>query len=304
MDDINFSSLSALGDVEFYDVLTPDELIVAARQADCLLVNKAEVNERLLSYCKNLKYVGTYSTGFNNIDIPACNARGITVCNVPNYSTHSVSQHVFALLLNFVGNINKYVRSVDDGDWIKSKTFCYMPYEAHELYGKTFGIYGYGNIGKATAKIAEAFGMNVIICTRTPPKDCPYKVVTADELFKESDYISLHCPLNDDTARLINKRTLSLMKNNAVLINTARGGLIDEYALADALNGGKIGGACLDVLTYEPMRADCPLYGAKNVMFTPHIAWIPQETRQRLVDNVAKNLQAFINGKPINKINK
>lgn len=300
--DIDFSALRALGETVFYDVLTPQELAVAAADADCLLVNKAEVTESLLRGCKKLRYVGTYSTGYNNIDLNACTKRGITVCNVPNYSTNSVSQHVFALLLNFVGSIGRYNESVAAGDWIKSKTFCYMPYETHELYGKAFGVYGYGNIGRATARIAEAFGMRVLVCTRTPPNDCPYEQVSAEEIFRRSDYLSLHCPLNGQTSLLVNRRTLSLMKRNAVIVNTARGGLIDEQALAEALNAGKIGGACLDVLSREPMEADNPLYGAKNVLFTPHVAWIPQETRQRLADKVAENLASFLRGKPKNII--
>ncbi len=163
--DIDFSKLQTLGEVAFYDVLTSEQLKEVAKDADCLLVNKAEVNQDLLNYCKNLKYVGTYSTGFNNVDLQACKKRGITVCNVPGYSTNSVCQHVFALLLNFVGSIDKYTRSVSRGDWIKSKTFCYMDYPTQELFGKTFGVYGYGNIGKAVAKVAEAFGMKVLVCT-------------------------------------------------------------------------------------------------------------------------------------------
>jgi glycerate dehydrogenase len=302
--DVDFSPITNLGDVTFYDVLTPEEFKAAAREAEALLVNKAEVNADLLAACKNLKYVGTYSTGYNNVDIPACKARGIVVSNVPNYSTDAVSQHVFALLLNFVGSIGSYTSSVSRGDWIKSPTFCYMPYPMHELAGKTFGVYGYGNIGKATAKIAQAFGMHVLVCTRTKPIDCPYEVVGKDEIFARSDYLSLHCPLNADSQNLVNESTLSLMKSSAILINTARGGLVDEGALANALNAGQIGGACLDVLTKEPMRADNPLFGAKNVLFTPHVAWAPQETRQRLVDRVAENLSAYISGKPINNLTK
>ncbi len=298
--DINFEALEKLGKVTYFDVLTPERLSEEAREADVLLINKAEVTRELLEGCKKLKYVGTFSTGFNNVDVQACKNRGITVCNVPGYSTHSVSQHAFALLLNFVGSISDYTASVAAGDWIKSKTFCYMQYPATELYGKTFGVYGFGNIGKATAKIAESFGMRVIVCTRTLPENCPYEVVSCEEVFRLSDVLSLHCPLNDDTKLLVNRRTLSLMKRSAIIINTARGGLIDEQALADALNGGRIGGACLDVLTKEPMQPDCPLFGAKNVIFTPHIGWIPVETRQRLADLVTENLKAFLDGKPQN----
>lgn len=300
--DIDCSALTALGDIAFYDVLTPEELKETARDADCLLVNKADVTRGLVEACPKLRYVGTYSTGFNNVDVRACAERGITVCNVPDYSTHSVSQHVFALLLEFVGNTRKYVASVEAGGWIASKTFCYMTYPTHELYGKTFGVYGYGNIGRAVARIAEAFGMKVLVCTRTRPENCPYEMVSSEEIFRKSDYLSLHCPLNGETAKTVNARTLSLMKRDAVVVNTARGGLIDENALADALNGGRIGGACLDVLTVEPMLPDNPLFGAKNCIFTPHIAWIPQETRQRLVNIAADNLKGFLSGTPKNVV--
>lgn len=300
--DIDCSALTALGDIVFYDVLTPEQLKREAGDAECLLVNKADVTAELLAACPRLRYVGTYSTGYNNIDLAACAARGITVCNVPAYSTHSVSQHVFALLLEFFGSTGKYVSSVAAGDWMRSKSFCYMTYPTHELYGKTFGVYGYGNIGKATARIAEAFGMRVLVCTRTPPADCPYEVVSPRTIFSESDVLSLHCPLNAQTGRTVNAQTLSLMKKTAVLVNTARGGLVDEAALAEALNGERIGGACLDTVAVEPMRPDNPLFGAKNCIFTPHIGWIPVETRQRLVELAAANVQAFLAGTPQNVV--
>ena len=300
--DIDFSALGELGEVTFYDVLSAGGLIHAAEHADALLVNKASVDEKLISSCKNLRYVGTYSTGYNNIDLDACAKAGITVCNVPGYSTHAVSQHVFALLLSFVGEIQKYGSSVARGDWKRAKTFCYMPWQTREIYGKTFGVYGFGNIGRATARIAEAFGMRVIVHTRTRPEDCPYELVSAEEIFAQSDFLSLHCPLNDKTRGIVNEQSIALMKREAIIINTARGGLIDEVALAKALNSGRISGAGLDVLTDEPMRKDCPLIKAKNVLITPHIAWIPRETRQRLVGEVADNLACFIAGSPRNRI--
>ena len=261
-----------------------------------------EVDEALLEACPKIKYVGTFATGYNVVDIEACRRRGITVCNAPDYSTHAVSQHTFALLLALYGRICNYDKSVRDGDWIKSKTFCYFPYPTSELYGKRFGVYGYGNIGKAVAKIAEAFGAEVVISTRTPPKDCPYKQVTLEEMLKTCDVVSLHCPLTEKTAKMIDAEALKLMKKSAVLINTARGGLVDERALADALNDGTIGGAGLDTVAAEPMRADNPLYGAKNCIITPHIAWTALETRTRLVGIVAGNLKAFIDGAPRNVV--
>ena len=300
--DVSFSEFEKLGEVKYFGEISREELFSLCADCNALIVNKVEVDEALLAACTNLKYVGTFATGYNVVDIEACRRHGVTVCNAPDYSTHSVSQHVFALLLGFYGKIAEYTSSVAAGDWIKSQTFCYFPYPTHELYGKTFGVFGYGNIGKSVAKIAEAFGANVIISTRTPPKDCPYKTVSFEELLKTSDIISLHCPLTDATAKIIDKKALSLMKKTAVLINTARGGLVDENALASALNEGKIAGACLDTVAVEPMRADNPLYGAKNCLITPHIAWVPKETRQRLLGIVAGNLKAYIGGNPINVV--
>lgn len=301
--DIDFSPLEKLGEVTYYDTLTPGGLKKAAAGAEALLVNKAIVDAELVSDCPNLKFVGTYATGYNNVDLAACSQRGITVCNVPGYSTHAVAQHVFAMLLMLCGSVDKYSASVCKGDWKRAKTFSYMPWQTVEVYGKTFGVYGYGNIGRAVARIAEALGMNVIVCTRTPPKDCPYELVTADQIFARSDFLSLHCPLTEQTNGIVNARTLSLMKKEAILINTARGGLVDEEALAAALNSGALGGACLDVLASEPMKKDCPLFRAKHTVITPHIAWVPRETRQRLVNAVVDNLKCFISGHPVNVVN-
>ena len=302
--DIDFAPVAALGDVAFYDILAPGELAEAASDADALLVNKAGVTRGLLERCPRLKYVGTYSTGYNNLDIPALESRGITACNVPGYSTAAVCQHVFSLMLMFAGNTHRYAASVEAGDWIASKAFCYFPWRMREISGKVMGIYGYGNIGRAVARAAEAFGMEVIVHTRTRPDDCPYELVGRDEIFARSDFLSLHCPLCAETERLVNERTLLLMKKSAVLINTARGALIDEGALSRALNGGAVAGACLDVLAEEPMREDCPLFGAKNCIVTPHVAWGPVETRRRLVDIAARNLEAFLAGRPQNVITK
>ena len=300
--DMDFSEFEKLGEVKYFGEIPRKELFALCADCNALIVNKVEVDEALLNACPDLKYVGTFATGYNVVDIEACRRHGVTVCNAPDYSTHSVSQHVFALLLNFYGKIAEYTSSVAAGGWIKSETFCYFPYPTFELHGKTFGVFGYGNIGRSVAKIAEAFGANVVVCTRTPPKDCPYKQVGFEEMLKTSDIISLHCPLTEATAKIIDKRALSLMKKTAVLINTARGGLVDEGALASALKGGRIAGACLDTVAVEPMRADNPLYGAKNCLITPHIAWVPKETRQRLLGIVAGNLRAYIEGKPRNVV--
>lgn len=302
--DLDVTALENLGDVRFYGALCTEEILAAAAESEAIIVNKADVNRRVVEGLKNLKYVGTFSTGYNNVDLEACRERGVTVCNVPDYSADAVSQHVFALLLNFAGKTDKYIASVARGDWEKSPNFCYVPWQTAEIAGKTFGVYGYGSIGRKVARIAEAFSMNVIVHSRHEHADCPYPQVSAEEIFKRSDYLSLHCPLNESTAKTINGQTLALMKKDAVIINTARGGLIDEAALANALNEGRIGGACVDALSVEPPKDGNPLIGAKNCLITPHIAWVPRETRQRLVEIAAGNLQAFADGKPRNVVTK
>ncbi len=300
--DLDLSAFEKLGEVKYFGELPRDEILALAADCDALLVNKVIVDEQLLSACPKLKYVGTFATGYNVVDLAACKKHGITVCNVPDYSTNAVSQHVFALLLNYYGKISEYTASVYRGDWIKSKSFSYSPYPTHELSGKVFGIYGYGNIGKKTAKIAEAFGAEVKICTRTVPQNCPYEVIGLEELLKTCDIVSLHCPLTEATAKMINAQTLALMKKSAVLISTARGGLVDEAALAKALNEGKIACACLDTVDGEPMSADNPLRLAKNCYITPHMAWVALETRERLVAIAAANLKAFMDGRPQNVV--
>lgn len=300
--DLDLSGFEKLGEVKYFGEIPRGEIIALASDCDALLVNKVIVNGELLSKCPKLKYVGTFATGYNVIDLEECRKRGITVCNVPDYSTNSVSQHVFALLLNYYGKIGEYTSSVAKGDWIKSKSFCYMPYPTYELSGKNFGVYGYGNIGKKVAKIAEAFGANVKVCTRTVPKNCPYEVVGFEEMLKTCDIVSLHCPLTGATSKIINKDTIALMKKSAVLINTARGGLVDESALASALNEGKIACACLDTVDVEPMASDNPLRLAKNCYITPHVAWVALETRERLVSIAFQNLKAFLDGNPQNVV--
>jgi glycerate dehydrogenase len=301
-DNLDFSGFEALGEVSYFGELTKKEQREFFQDFDAIVINKVEVDRELIEACPKLKYVGLFSTGYNLIDIEACRERGITVCNVANYSTNAVSQHAFALLLYICGATGNYANSVREGDWIKSKTFCYYNWSTTELYGKVFGVYGYGNIGRATAKIAEAFGMKVIVYNRGSKKECPYKVVTEEEIFRESDILSLHCPLNETTKNLVNDRTLALMKKSAILINTARGGLVDETALAKALNEGRIYGAGLDTVAVEPMLEDNPLRTAKNCVITPHIAWIPHETRARLLGIATENLKQYLNGTPQNVV--
>lgn len=300
--DIDFSAIEALGDVIYHDIVPPEELAATIGDADVVLVNKAVLTEEIFARCANLKYVGIFATGYNNIDLEAAGKHHVTVCNAPGYSTDSVTQHVFALLLQIAGSIGQYDRSVHNGDWVKSLAFSYFPYPITEIRGKTFGIFGFGSIGKSVAKLAEAFGMKVIVCTRTKPENCPYESVSKEELFSRADYLTIHCPLTPQTRELVNKDTLALMKPAAALINTARGGVVNEKDLADALNAGKIAAAGLDVLTVEPMKADNPLLTAKNCVITPHTAWASREARQRLIELVAGNLAAFLSGKPINVV--
>ncbi len=301
--DLDLSPLDNLGNVEYYDVLPPNEVASVLTDTDIAVCNKTVFDKNLIEKCKKLKYIGVTATGYNNVDTAYAKERGITVCNVPDYSTVDVAQHVFAFIFHYANKIYEYDETVKNGDWIKSKTFCYFDRPVMELNGKTMGIIGYGNIGKKVAEIASAIGMKVLVYSRTK-KDSPYTFVSKETLFSESDFVSLHCPLTSETNMLINKDTLSLMKPSAVLINTSRGGVIDEYALKDALELGKIKHALLDVLSVEPMSKDCPLIGVKNITFTPHIAWAPVECRQRLIEIVAQNIKAFISGKPQNVVNK
>lgn len=302
--DISLEELETLGDVSFHGLLYGDEIIKAAKDSDAIICNKAIIDAFVVNGCPNLKYVGLFATGYNNIDLEACSARGIVVANAPGYSTNSVAQQVFAFILELSGRLSEYNASVHDGDWVKSKQFSYFPFPIHEIYGKTLGIYGFGTIGKAVAKIADAFGMNVIVSTRTIPENPQYEIVSTEELFSRSDFLTLHCPLTPQTKELVNAKTLSLMKPTAYIINTSRGGVINEAELAAALNDGKIAGAGLDVLTVEPMKEGNPLLTAKNCLITPHIAWAAYEARKRLITLVADNVRAFINGKPQNVVNR
>lgn len=300
--DLNFSELEKLGEVVYFRDPSKEELIAAASDCDAIMINKELITEEVLAACPKIKYIGVFATGYNVVDLEACRKRGITVTNVPGYSTNSVAQHVFALILAVFDKIREYTSSVDEGDWVKSKTFNYFPWPTFELNGKTLGILGYGSIGKAVAKIGEAFGMNVVVSTRTYPKNCPYKVVGLNELLAVSDVLTLHCPLTAATDKIINEKTLAEMKDGAVLINTARGGLLDEAAVRAALNSGKLAAAGVDVVTVEPMRADNPLLHAKNCLITPHVAWCPLEARIRLLNVATQNLKDYIEGRANNVV--
>ncbi len=301
--DVSLDAITALGECEVFGFTPNDKVAEKIGDADAVICNKCLITEEVFSACPNLKYVGLFATGYNNVDLEAASRHGTVVCNVPAYSSAAVAQHTFALILNHFNRIREYADAVDNGEWIDYKLFSYFGIPTHELEGMTMGIVGYGNIGRKVAVIARAFGMKVITFTRSPEKVTDCECVSLDELLSRSDIVSLHCPLFDDNRKMINAVTLSKMKSTALLVNTARGGLIDEPALAEALKNGTIAGACIDALTLEPMRADCPLYKAPNCVITPHVAWAPKETRERLLEKVAENLSAWASGEPINVVN-
>lgn len=302
--DVSFDELYKLGEVKEYPLTPADKIIENIGDAEIVLCNKTPFTADIIRACPKLKYIGLCATGYNNVDLETCNELGITVCNVPAYSTDAVAQHTFALMLQFANRVSEYDGFVKDGGWIRSETFSNFAYPIQELSGKTLGIIGYGSIGRKTAEIAKAFGMNVLVNTRTPKQDETVKFVEINELFSEADFITVHCPLTEKTNGLVNKDMLSLCKPSCVIINTSRGPVINEQDLADALNSGRIAGAALDVLCSEPMSESCPLMGAKNCIITPHVAWAPLETRERLVKTVAANVKAFIDGNPINTVTK
>ncbi len=300
--DLSWKPLHDIADVTVYE-RTPPEL-AAERIADsaAILLNKVRIDEKILSKCPNLRYIGVLATGYNVIDLDAAAAHGITVTNIPSYSTDAVAQHVFALITYFTNSVALHAESVRKGGWTKSPDFCYWERPLTELAGKTLGVLGFGHIGKKVCAIGEAFGMRTIFHTRTPPAASDAESVPFDELFSRSDFLSLHVPLSAATERIVNARTLSLMKPSAILINTARGGCVDEKELAAALNCGRIAGYAADVSTEEPMDGNSPLLHAENCIITPHIAWAPLETRKRLLGIAADNLKSWLAGTAKNTI--
>ena len=253
--------------------------------------------------CPNLKYVGLFATGYNNVDVAYAAEKNITVCNAGQYSTNAVAQQVFAYILDRYSRIRDYDNAVKNGEWERSPAFSYFPIPTAELAGQTIAIVGYGSIGRRVAKIADAFGMNIIISTRTKPSDCPYEVTDVMTAASRADVITFHCPLTEQTKGLVNSELLKVMKPTATLINTSRGPVVNEADLALALNSGEIAAAYVDVLEKEPMSPETPLKNAKNLTMTPHIAWAAFETRERLVDIVCDNIRSWMSGQPKNKVN-
>ncbi len=302
-DDLDLSPLEKLGNVKVYQTSTPDQISERIADADILMQNKAKLTFNALSRAKKLKVICEAATGFDNIDVEYCRKNGIAVTNVPGYSTQCVAQITFTLALSLIAHLPQYSDFVRSGDYTRSGVANRLSPAFSELYGKTWGIVGYGNIGKQVAKVAEAFGCNITVCKLTPENGV--RCVDIDTLCRESDIISLHTPLNDGTRGIIGKKQLDMMKKNAILINVARGAVTDEEAVANALLSGSIAGFGCDVYSTEPFPADHPIARIKdlpNVCLTPHIAWGGYETRVRLLDEMIKNAQAFFAGETRNRV--
>lgn len=298
--DLIWDDLKALGHCTVHDRTAPDQLVERGRQAQVLLTNKVVLGREAMGQLPELAYIGVLATGYNVVDIQAARDRGIVVTNVPAYSTDSVAQLVFALLLELVSGVGKHDEEVHAGKWSRSPDFSFSEVSMTELAGLTMGIVGFGETGRAVARIAEAFRMKVIVHTRTPGEGDGIRYVDLDTVFAGSDVVSLHCPLTPETEGLVNSDRLRRMQDTAILINTSRGPVVDESALADALNTGQIAGAAVDVLSVEPPPEDNPLLGARNCIITPHIAWATLAARKRLMDTVVGNVSAWIEGKPVN----
>lgn len=303
--DIDFSIFDRFGEVKIYDFTKDEEIPERIKDADVILCNKSSMSEKNLSGAKNLKYIGLFATGYNNVDLEYTRKKGITVCNAGSYSTEAVAQHVFAFILHYYNTISRYDEFVKNKGWINTNKFS--PFmEMKELFGKTIGIIGYGSIGQKVAVIANAFGMNVLAYSRSALKEKiqsdEVTYATVDEILEKSDIVTIHCPLNKDSEKMCNKEFFTKMKKDSLFINTSRGGVVNQEDLMWALNNNIIQYAALDVIEKEPMPEDCKLIETKNLVITPHAAWAPLETRERLIKIVSKNLQKWVAGTPINVI--
>jgi len=301
--DLSWEPLEKLGTFTVYDRTPPEDIAVRASDADVILSNKVVLSAEVLAQLPKLRYIGVTATGYNNVDLDAARQQGIVVTNVRGYSTSAVAQHTFSLLLGLTNHTELHSQSVRAGDWTNAPDWCYWKTPLVEIAGKTIGLIGLGDIGTEVARIAIAFGMRVLAHRKSDaPAGEGIELVELDELFRESDVVSLHCPLTAQTNEIIDAVSLAKMKPSAYLINTGRGGLIQEQDLADALNTDNRAGAAVDVLSTEPPKADNPLLTAKNCLITPHVAWAFFESRQRLMQLVADNIVAFQNGQPINVV--
>ena len=304
--DISWKELSDLGELEVYDRSSVSEAITRSRDAEIILTNKTPITAEMIDACHKLKYISVLATGFNIVDVSYATSKGIPVSNVPSYGTASVAQYSIALLREICHHIGYHAQTVSDGRWTESKDFCYWDYPLLELASKTIGIIGFGRIGQAEGRIAKALGMRVLafdpVPNATGREIAAY--VSFDELLSESDVVSLHCDLNNGNMGIINKQTIKKMKDGVILINNARGQLIQEQDVADALESGKIAAAGLDVVSTEPILKDNPLLRAKNCIITPHISWASKECRQRIMQCTVDNVRNFMAGKPTNVVNR
>ena len=302
--DLDWAELKSLGDCAIYDRTSPSELPLRAANADILLTNKTQLGGGDIRALPRLKYIGVLATGTNVVDLAAARARGTPVTNIPTYGTKSVAQMTFALLLELAHHTGHHAQTVREGRWTRSIEWCYWDFPLVELEGLTMGIVGFGRIGRAVADLAAAFGLKVLACDPAAGAAPPFvQMVELETLFRESDIVSLHCPLTPQTAGLVNARRLALMKRTAFLLNTSRGPLVDEPALAEALNSGRIAGAAVDVLSVEPPPATNPLLTTNNCIITPHMAWGTRAARARLMKVAVENVRAFLAGKPQNVVN-
>ena len=303
--DLTWDALGLLGPCTIHDRTPPERVLERAREAEVILTNKVVLNRETILALPRLKYIGVLATGYNVVDAVAARERGIPVANVPDYGTPSVAQHTFALLLELTQRAGHHAETVREGRWFRSADFCYWDSPLVELHGLTFGIIGFGKIGQAVARLAAAFGMKVLVHSRRRPAGLPASCewVELDSLLARSDVVSLHCPFTPETKQLINAERLARMKPTAFLLNTSRGPLLDEPAVATALNNGTIAGAGLDVLSVEPPPADNPLLTAKHCLITPHIAWASRAARGRLMEIAVENIRAFAAGTPRHVVN-
>ncbi|WP_418750972.1 D-2-hydroxyacid dehydrogenase [Frisingicoccus sp.] len=303
--DLSWKSLEDIGEVRIYDRTEAKDIPECIGNSDIVLTNKTVLTEETLKACPTVRYIGCMATGYNVIDVAAANKLGMTVTNIPAYGTEAVAQFTMALLLEITSRVGMHSEAVKQGQWSACPDFCFWNAPLMELAGKTMGIIGYGAIGQSVARKAEAFGMEVLAYRRTPDRSMETEhchMVSMDEIYEKSDIITLHCPLTAENEEMINRETIGRMKDGVILLNTGRGKLICEADLRDALNSGKVAGAGVDVASVEPVHPDNPLLQAKNLWMTPHIAWAPRETRQRLMDILVSNINAFLDGHPVNEV--
>jgi glycerate dehydrogenase len=305
--DLSWDELNRYGEFTVFARTASPETIARIGDAQIVFTNKTVIDRHILDACPTIKYIGVLATGYNVVDVHAARERGVIVTNVPNYGTAAVAQHAIALLLEITNRVGIHAQSVQVGEWAGSQDWCYWKQPLSELAGKTMGMIGFGRIGQQTARVAQALGMEAVVYTRTPAAEWETKTlrfVSFDELLAKADVISLHCPLTESTRGIINRNSISRMKDGVIILNTSRGPLIVEADLAEALNSGKVYAAGVDVVSEEPIRADNPLLRAKNCMITPHIAWAPKEARARLLKIAIDNLKSFLTDVPVNVVNR